>query len=54
MFRALVLYLQMELHKQQLVYCVRIMSAGCYQGWSGTNRKMMSKQCCKHVYAVNS
>jgi hypothetical protein len=36
MFRALLAHLQEALHKQQLVYCVRIMSAGCYQGWSGT------------------
>jgi hypothetical protein len=49
MFRELVIHLQMELHEQKLVYCVRIMSAGCYQGWSGTSRKMMSKQCSKHV-----
>jgi hypothetical protein len=36
LFRALLAHLQEALHKQQLVYCVRIMSAGCYQGWSGT------------------
>jgi hypothetical protein len=34
MFRALLAHLQVVLHKQQLVYCMRIMSAGCYQGWS--------------------
>jgi hypothetical protein len=33
MFRALHAHLQEAPHKQQLVYCVRIMSAGCYQGW---------------------
>jgi hypothetical protein len=35
MFRALLAHLQEALHKQ-LVYFVRIVSAGCYQGWSGT------------------
>jgi hypothetical protein len=36
MFLALFAHLQEALHKHQLVYCVRIMSASCYQGWSGT------------------
>jgi hypothetical protein len=36
MFRALLAHLQVLLHEQQLVYCVRIMSAGCHQRWSGT------------------
>jgi hypothetical protein len=36
MFGALLAHLQEALHKQQLVYFVRVMSAGCYQGWSGT------------------
>jgi hypothetical protein len=34
MFRALLAHLQEVLHKQQLVYCMCIMSAGCYQGWN--------------------
>jgi hypothetical protein len=32
MFRALLARLQEALHKQ-LVYCVRVMSIGCYQPW---------------------
>jgi hypothetical protein len=37
MFRALFAHFQEVMHKQHLVYCVRVISAGCYQGWSGTN-----------------
>jgi hypothetical protein len=29
MFRALLAHPQEELHKQHLVYCVRVMSVGC-------------------------
>jgi hypothetical protein len=36
MFRALLAHPQEALHKRHLAYCVRVMSAGCYQGWSGT------------------
>jgi hypothetical protein len=36
MFQALLAYHQEALHKQQLVYCVGMVSAGCYQSWSGT------------------
>jgi hypothetical protein len=39
MFRALFANRQQALHTQQLVYFVRIMLAGCYQGWSGTVNK---------------
>jgi hypothetical protein len=35
MVRALVAHLQEALHKQ-LVYCVHVMSVGCYQGSRGT------------------
>jgi arginine/lysine/ornithine decarboxylase len=42
MFRALLAHLQEALHKQ-LVYCVRIMSAGCYQGWSGIYKNIKEK-----------
>jgi hypothetical protein len=34
MFQALFFYHQEALHTQQLVYFVRFMSGGCYQGWS--------------------
>jgi hypothetical protein len=34
MFQALLAYLQEVLHKQRLVYCVHVMSAGLYQDWS--------------------
>jgi hypothetical protein len=30
MFRALLVHLQKALHKQHLVYCVRVMSVGCW------------------------
>jgi hypothetical protein len=36
MFRALLANSQEALHKRQLVYCVRVISVGCYQDWSGT------------------
>jgi hypothetical protein len=36
MFRALLAHLQEVLHKLHVAYCVRVMSVGCYQGWSGT------------------
>jgi hypothetical protein len=36
MFRALLVHHQEALHVQQLVYFVRIVLAGCWQGWSGT------------------
>jgi hypothetical protein len=42
MFRALLAHLQEELYKQQLVYCVRIMPAVCYQGWSGTTPTLVA------------
>jgi hypothetical protein len=31
MFQALLAHLQEALHKKQLVFCVRVMSDGCYQ-----------------------
>jgi hypothetical protein len=36
MFRTLLSHLQEALHKRHLVYCMRVMSVGCYQGWNGT------------------
>jgi hypothetical protein len=36
MFRALLAHLQEALHKRHMEYCVRVMSVGCYQLWSGT------------------
>jgi hypothetical protein len=35
-FRALLAHPQEMLHKRNLVYCVCVMSDGCYQGWSVT------------------
>jgi hypothetical protein len=34
MFRALLAHPQEALNKRHLVYCVRVMSVGCYQDWS--------------------
>jgi hypothetical protein len=34
MFQALVAHPQEALHNRHLVYCVRVMSVGCYQCWS--------------------
>jgi hypothetical protein len=34
MFRALLAHLQETLHKRLLIYCVRVMSVGCYQDCS--------------------
>jgi hypothetical protein len=36
MFSAPLAYHEEVLHKQQLVYCVRVMLTGCYQGLSFT------------------
>jgi hypothetical protein len=36
MFRVLLAHLQDVLHKRHLIYCVRVISVGCYQDWSGT------------------
>jgi hypothetical protein len=36
MFRALLAHPQEVLQKRHFVYCVRVMSVGCYQGRSGT------------------
>jgi hypothetical protein len=38
MFRELLAHPQEALHKLHLVYCVRVMSVDCYQGWSGFDR----------------
>jgi hypothetical protein len=48
MFRALLAHPQKVLHKRNLVYCVRVISVGCYQGWSVTgpeNEKVMLDTC---------
>jgi hypothetical protein len=34
LFWALLAHLQGALHKRHLVYCVRVMSVGCYQEWN--------------------
>jgi hypothetical protein len=51
MFRALLAHLQEALDKRHLVYCVRVMSVGCYKGRSGT--KSLKITCvvwfCLHV-----
>jgi hypothetical protein len=36
MFRALLAHPQEVLRKRHLVYCMRVMSVVCYQGWSKT------------------
>jgi hypothetical protein len=36
MFRSLLAHSQEMLHKRHLVHCLRVMSVGCYQDWSGT------------------
>jgi hypothetical protein len=36
MFQALLAHPPDALQKRHLVYCVRVMSVGCYKGWSGT------------------
>jgi hypothetical protein len=50
MFRALLAHLHEALHKRHLVYCVRVMSAGCYQGWSGAPCRLMAAcvMTCEH------
>jgi hypothetical protein len=62
MFRALLAYPQEVLHKRHLVYCVRVMSVGCYQDWSGTAfhsnpghlaQTMMNLTCIREVSGRN-
>jgi hypothetical protein len=36
MFRAVLAHPQEAIRKRHLVYCVRVMSVGCYQDLSGT------------------
>jgi hypothetical protein len=43
MSRALLARPQEVLHKWHLVYCVRVMSVSCYQGWSGTPTLVAAK-----------
>jgi hypothetical protein len=45
MFRALLAYPHKVLHKRRLLYCVRVISVDCYQGWSEDEQ---------HVEALNS
>jgi hypothetical protein len=58
MFQTLLAHTQELLHKQQLVYCVRVMSVGCI--WIEAVVLFvqcllrMSKQCSKHVEAPDS
>jgi hypothetical protein len=35
MFLSLLAHLQKAQNKRHLVYCLRVMSVGCYQDWSG-------------------
>jgi hypothetical protein len=49
MFRASLAYPQEALYKRHLLYCVRVMSVGCYQGWSGTRFLQNSLLCSKLV-----
>jgi hypothetical protein len=51
MFRALLAHPEEVLHKRQLVYCVRVMSVGCYQDWSGTTPILVQH---KHTYNIPS
>jgi hypothetical protein len=43
MFRALLAHLQEALHKQQLVYCMRVMSVGCYMQRMLIHNKLNTK-----------
>jgi hypothetical protein len=54
MFRALLAHLQEALHKQQLVFCVRDMSVGCYQGWNGAIAANRHNTHAKYQYQVHS
>jgi hypothetical protein len=46
MFRALLAHLQEALHKRHLVYCVRVMSVGYYQDWTGNGvLNELNKKC---------
>jgi hypothetical protein len=49
MFRPLLAHPQESLHKRHLVYCVRVMSVGCYQGWSGQPTDIKRAQYTKSV-----
>jgi hypothetical protein len=41
MFGALLGHHQEALHKRHLLYCMRVMSFGCYQDWSGTEHEQL-------------
>jgi hypothetical protein len=47
MFRALLANPQEALHKWHLIYCVRVMSVGCYQGWSVTDARNIPSAVCE-------
>jgi hypothetical protein len=51
MFQALLAEVKEALHKQHSVYCMPIMSAVCYQGWSGTLTLVATSQ---HTTVVNA
>jgi hypothetical protein len=44
-FRALLAHPQEATHKRHLVYCVRVISVGCYEAWCGTGVSDPSFQC---------
>jgi hypothetical protein len=43
MFQAVLAHPQEDLRKQHLVYYVRVLSVGCYQGWSSTPSTQYTK-----------
>jgi hypothetical protein len=53
MFRALLAHPQEPLHTRHLVYCVHVMSVGCYQGWSGTAFAVMLETCRGPYFLIN-
>jgi hypothetical protein len=49
MFQALLSHLQEVLLKQQLVFCMLVMSGGCYRSWSGTPALVAANRCNAHA-----
>jgi hypothetical protein len=53
MFPALLAHHQEAIHIQQLKYCVRIMSASCYQAVAADDEQVVLKTCRDCQFAIN-
>jgi hypothetical protein len=51
-FRVLLAHSQEVRYKRHFVYCVRVMSVGCYQDWSGTPILVDARNIPSYVYVA--